>query len=101
MQVVVRISGNNLIMVMQSNSLSGSESLVVSQVTQALRDYDAVGFGGVRVLLDRGVITLTENVPNWYFRSLAYQLASRLPLASHVVDALRVRQSSRAAVSIR
>lgn len=73
------------------NNLASDDSLLGSQVSQALRGYDAARFSGVRVISHSGVITLVGNVPNWYSRSLAYQLATRQPLVSRVVDALSVK----------
>jgi osmotically-inducible protein OsmY len=63
---------------------------LVTQVSQALRDYDSIGFARVHVHSQLGVVTLSGSVGNWYARSLAYQLARRQPQVAKVVDALRV-----------
>lgn len=87
-------------MVMLSENHSPrSDSLLVSQVVQALRGYDAVGFAGVSVLSHQGTVTLIGSVPSWYSRSLAYQLATRQPQVSRVVDFLKVEHSAAAVVS--
>jgi osmotically-inducible protein OsmY len=80
---------------LSENQSTASDSALVSQVAFALRNYDAAGFGKVRVISHRGTVTLTGHVPNWYSRSLAYQLAVRQPAVSHVVDALVVTQPTR------
>lgn len=66
-----------------------------SQVSQALRAYDSVGFAKVHVRSQLGVVTLSGSVVNWYSRSLAYQLARRQPQVARVVDALRVQSTTR------
>ena len=71
-----------------------ADSLVVAQVVTALRGYDALAFQGVTVRSELGVVTLTGSVPNWYARSLAYQLAHRQPDVTRVVDAVSVGRAS-------
>lgn len=87
-----------MVMLSDSQSLTGDSSLA-SQITQALRGYDAAGFGDVSVLSHHGVVTLVGTVPSWYSRSLAYQLATRQPQVSRVLDFLNVKQSVTAVVS--
>lgn len=70
------------------------DSVLTRVVTLALRNYDVATFDSVLVSSQRGVVTLSGSVPNWFSRSLAYQLAKRQPLATRVVDALSVKRAA-------
>ncbi len=85
-----------MVAIAEERSVS-TDPLLVSQVTQALRDYDTAGFGRVQVRAQHGVVTLSGSVVNWYLRSLAYQLAQRQTHGTRVVDALRVQPHERIA----